>query len=337
MSEATLAIRPVQSLKKLNPARAALTDALLKLLTDVLDIKLTSETPQAKAFVVDECLAFAILSKSGACMLGRDDSVDHVCEVLDGADALLWHIENGLGISIEPRAIQPVADTVFAANDAIILQISDLENTLFLALQPDVGQSATWLKAAESATPDLSAMPVPLSIDFEATRLPVADAERIERGDMLLLPRCVKAMWQSALPSTVFLPRQALLDLKDMTLKFGGAHYDEEEIGMSDDDVKDPSAKFSVPVTIRLPTQFVDAATLAGLHEGSTLQLGPLVQGLPVELLVGGRRIAAGEIVEVGESFAVLIDEGGAPQSSTPGAEEADLPPPAPAGEGSAA
>jgi flagellar motor switch protein FliM len=66
---------------------------------------------------------------------------------------------------------------------------------------------------------------------------------------------------------------------------------------------------FTVPVTLRLPEQAVDAATLAALTPGMVIPLSPLVQGLQVDLLVGGRRIARGEIVEMGASFAVHVDE----------------------------
>ena len=65
---------------------------------------------------------------------------------------------------------------------------------------------------------------------------------------------------------------------------------------------------FSVPVTVRLPVQHFDAATLGALREGSSLPIVPLTQGLQVELLVGGRKIATGSIAEIGDSFAVVID-----------------------------
>jgi flagellar motor switch/type III secretory pathway protein FliN len=62
-----------------------------------------------------------------------------------------------------------------------------------------------------------------------------------------------------------------------------------------------------VPVTVRLPAQHFGAAALAALGQGSTLPLAPLTQGLQVELLVGGRKIAEGEIVEIGDNFGILI------------------------------
>jgi flagellar motor switch/type III secretory pathway protein FliN len=342
MSATKLAMRNAQSLKKLDPAKVGLTNAVLKLLSGEMNVVIASNIPDAKVFVADEHMAFAILSKNGNCILGSDESVDHTCDVLDAADSMLCYAEKALGIMITPVAVRPTLQSAFCVDDALILRISDREKTLLLAMRPDAEQSARWIEAARSTAPDLSAMPVPVSIEFEATKLPVADTARIEGGDMLLLPRCVKALWQSALPSTAQLPRNAVIDLRNMTLKFGGAYYDEVETGMSDDntddDTKETSASFNVPITIRLPTQYVDAATLAGLHEGSSLQLGPLVQGLPVELLVGSRRIAAGEIVEVGENFAVLIEKGGAPQpiaASTETAGEVDLRSPAPTTEGS--
>jgi flagellar motor switch/type III secretory pathway protein FliN len=342
MSAAKLAMRNTQSLKKLDPGKVGLTDAVLKLLSGEMDVMVASAVPDAKVFVADDQMAFAVLSKTGNCILGSDESVDHACDMLDAADTLLSHAEKALGIMIAPVAIRPLPQSAFFDEDALILQISDRDKILLLALQPDTEQSARWIEAARSTTPDLSAVPVPVIIEFEAAKLSVAETARIEGGDMLLLPRSVRALWQSALPSTVQLPRHAVINLQNMTLKFGGAYYDELETGMSDDDTyddtKETSASFNVPVTIRLPTQYIDAATLAGLHEGSSLQLGPLLQGLPVELLVGSRRIATGEIVEVGENFGVLIDNGGAPQPIAASAEttgEVDLRTPGPSAEGS--
>jgi flagellar motor switch/type III secretory pathway protein FliN len=339
MSAAKLAMRNVQSLKKLDPARVGLTDAVLGLLSGEMNVRVARDIPDAKAFVADERLAFAILSATGNCVLNGDESVDHACDVLDAADSLLRNVEEALGILIAPIAIRPTRQSVFGADNALILQINDQEKALLLAMQPDAEQSARWIEAARSTAPDLSAVPVPLSIEFEATRLPVTDTARIEGGDMLLLPCFAKALWQCALPSTALLPRNAVIDLQLMILKFGGAFYDEVETGMSEDQANEASAQFNVPVTIRLPTQYVDAATLAGLHEGSSLQLGLLVQGLPVELLVGGRRIAAGEIVEVGDNFAVLIDESAVQQSfaaTIPTTGEVDLRSPAASAEGTA-
>jgi flagellar motor switch/type III secretory pathway protein FliN len=90
-----------------------------------------------------------------------------------------------------------------------------------------------------------------------------------------------------------------------------GPVFDDGDAEMPDDDREQSGAPaaFAVPITLRLPGQFIDAATLSALAPGYVLPLSPLVQGLQVDLLVGGQRIARGEIVELGDSFAVHIDE----------------------------
>jgi hypothetical protein len=72
---------------------------------------------------------------------------------------------------------------------------------------------------------------------------------------------------------------------------------------------KDRSGGFTVPVTISLPPQATSAATLAGLKPGASMMLGPITNGLQVAISVGGRQFAAGELVQIGNQFAVLIEE----------------------------
>ncbi len=310
MNAATLAMRKVDSLRKLDPARVQLTDALLKLLSGEMEIAVTGEVPAIRAFVTDDGLAFAILSATGRCMLADDDSVDHACDVLDAADPVLRHVETRLGIAIEPTAICAAAQTAFNSDNAVIIRIGHEDLALLLAIDPDDEQRARWIAAADAASPDTAAVPVAVNVEFEAAKLSLADAAGIAGGDMLLLPRSAKAVWHDPARNS---PGHAIVDLAEMILRPGGAYYDEEESGMNDELGQGANPGFQVPVTVRLPTQYVAATTLAALHAGSSLQLGPLVQGLAVELLVGGRPIATGEIVEVGENFAILIDERMAP------------------------
>jgi flagellar motor switch/type III secretory pathway protein FliN len=306
MSVAALEANKVQSLPKLDPARMELTNALLKLLSSGMDAEIAVDIPNMKAFVAENGLAFALLSETGACMLGSDESVDHACEVLDAGDAILQQVEERLGIDIEPVATHPAAQTAFGSEDAIVLHLAHGAQTLLLAIHSDADQRSRWIETAAIVTIDLTSVPVPLTIEFEAAKLPVAEASQIDGGDMLLLPRKLLATWHGG---EEYPARHGVVDLIAMTLQPKGTYHDEEESGMSDDETANTQTAFRVPVTVRLPAQYVDATTLAALQAGGSLQLGPVVQGLPVELLVGGRRIASGEIVEIGENFAVLIDE----------------------------
>jgi flagellar motor switch/type III secretory pathway protein FliN len=50
------------------------------------------------------------------------------------------------------------------------------------------------------------------------------------------------------------------------------------------------------------------AASLSSLAPGMTLALGPLTEGMPIELRVADRLLARGELVQLGDRFAVLIE-----------------------------
>lgn len=75
---------------------------------------------------------------------------------------------------------------------------------------------------------------------------------------------------------------------------------------MSDDS---PPNDFMVPLTIKLPDRMTSASSLSSLVPGSTLPLGPLTEGMPVELRVADRLLARGELVQLGDRFAVLIED----------------------------
>lgn len=69
-----------------------------------------------------------------------------------------------------------------------------------------------------------------------------------------------------------------------------------------------PAADFMVPLTIRLPGRMTSAASLSALVPGTTLPLGPLTEGMPVELRVADRLLARGELVQLGDRFAILVE-----------------------------
>lgn len=62
----------------------------------------------------------------------------------------------------------------------------------------------------------------------------------------------------------------------------------------------------SLPVTIELGRARLSVQELLGLGRGSVVQLDRLA-GEPIDVFVGDRRFAEGEVVVVGEQFAVRI------------------------------
>jgi len=77
---------------------------------------------------------------------------------------------------------------------------------------------------------------------------------------------------------------------------------------MESSDAAPSPRDFAVPITLRLPEQRVSAAALADLRPGVALPLGPVAEGMMVELLVAGSPLARGELVQLGDRFAVLIE-----------------------------
>ena len=73
----------------------------------------------------------------------------------------------------------------------------------------------------------------------------------------------------------------------------------------------------SLPVTIELGRARLSVEDLLGLGRGSVIQLDRLA-GEPIDVFVGDRRFAEGEVVVVGEQFAVRVTRILAP---SPGAQ----------------
>lgn len=69
------------------------------------------------------------------------------------------------------------------------------------------------------------------------------------------------------------------------------------------------SAGFSVPISIRLPDRVTSVSELSAMRPGTTLNIGAVTHGLPVCVLVGDQEIARGELVQVGDQFAVMIEQ----------------------------
>ena len=91
---------------------------------------------------------------------------------------------------------------------------------------------------------------------------------------------------------------------------------------MADDIVADPieaettpvtpaptaAPNFTVPLSVVLEEAQVPLARLQGLQDGAVLPLGASAGAIGVRVLAGGRAIATGTLVAVGEGYGVLID-----------------------------
>ncbi|MDV5824786.1 FliM/FliN family flagellar motor switch protein [Sphingobium naphthae] len=69
-----------------------------------------------------------------------------------------------------------------------------------------------------------------------------------------------------------------------------------------------PADDFSVQLRFELDQTDVPLARLQAVQQGGVLPLQDRDGALPVRIIAGGRAIAAGQIVSVGDSYGVLIE-----------------------------
>lgn len=215
-------------------------------------------------------------------------SGEALAAALDKAEDWLDCVEAATGLAVEFDR-HAVAKTGLTA-----IRVSD-----------SAGQTIALLAPLAAPRPREARAPVIVRLSFVAARLPLAEAERLGPGDLVVLE---SASWQAEIEADGLAPGAALrFDPRTGLLAAGPAsHPIFEEPGMS----QTPSPRdFTVPIAIRLPSAVVDSAGLDALAQGGTLDIGPVAEGLNVTLLIGGRHFATGEIVTIGDRFAVLVAE----------------------------
>jgi flagellar motor switch/type III secretory pathway protein FliN len=303
----TASVAALRSLKSVVPSGAQAGNALLTLLGTVGRAALADfDAGPENWFIVGANSAFAI-SADGLAVTAAD--LDQACDALDAAESLLQHTEALLGMTFDPLDLQPKAQITQEFSTALVARVTAANVTLWIALPPDSVHVAKWQAKAESLPVDLATITVQITVMLTAARLTPEQAAGIAAGDLLLLARHIPAIMVPVGHGQAN-HVDGRFDCRSGAFS-AGTVFDDGDADMPEDDVEQASAPaaFAVPITLRLPGQSIDAATLAALAPGYVLPLSPLVQGLQVDLLVGGRRIARGEIVELGDSFAVHIDE----------------------------
>jgi flagellar motor switch/type III secretory pathway protein FliN len=310
----TGSVAAIRSLKRVEQSDAQAGNALLRLLGNAGTAALTDFASAPDYwFISGEHAAFAVTVNG---MTAVTTDVDVACDALDAAEPLLQRVEALLGLSLDPRDLQPKPQFAERFADALVARITCADVTLWIALQPDAQDVAQWQAKADDLPANRAVAPVRVAVTLTAARLTLEQAAGIASGDLLLLARNIPAM---IVPVDVVQADHVdgRFDARCGTFSAGPV-FDNGDAEMPDDDREQSGAPaaFAVPITLRLPGQFIDAATLAALAPGYVLPLSPLVQGLQVDLSVGGQRIARGEIVELGGSFAVHIDERVTPVTS---------------------
>lgn len=299
MAEADLPPQPVAgALPCLDEARARFANALHALIAAAPALELQrgchARPPGALALADPAGLLWQVPQAAD----GSD--LDSQIALLAAYEPLLLAVEEAVGLPFRPAR-----------------SVSEWpEDTLWIAVRRDALaglfgfapplQSTAALGARQLAlTP---ALPMAVRLSFRAASLPLDAVETLEAGDLLCLP---------AGPLAVELAGAGLAPLgtewrwrpADGSLFQAGRNEQTEGRAMDSSEVAGSVPTLTVPVTVRLPAAAVDPGELAALAEGGTIRLMPLAEGLEVELLVAGRPIATGELVRLGDDFAVLVDQ----------------------------
>ena len=284
------AIDGLTALRRVDPGDAALGSALCVLLRHAgLQVRLVPVDQASPWFAAGEAVQFHIAAVDGAAVPLSPERISDAVAALDAIDPMLVAVEGALGVSFDADAM-----TADAPMDAVIVALAMGGDDLRLAVPSAHPRRGDWIQRAATLPPRDAHMPCIVRIDAHGPRLSVAEASDLSDGDLLLIPNRTAA----ALIRPHVDPVAGMIDLTNGRFSAG-------QTGAS---MPDELSDFLVPLTIRLPDRMTSAASLASLETGTTLPLGPLTEGMPVELRVADRLLARGELVQLGDRFAVLIE-----------------------------
>jgi flagellar motor switch/type III secretory pathway protein FliN len=287
---AHVGIDGLTALRRIDPEDAALSTALCALLRAAgMTVRIVE--PDGLMFETESGISFSVGSINGRVPVFSVKRVTEAVAALDAIDPLLVDVETALGISLDA--------TGMGAGDAsaVGIQIDRDDFSITLVTLREHPRRADWLARAAALPPSASHLPVTASLVIVGPRLTVIEASELSAGDLLLIPqKAATTLYTPHLPALT-----GAFDLSTGQFSTGqtGATMPDETL----------SPDFLVPLTIQLPDRMTSAASLAALVPGATLALGPLTEGMPVELCVAGRLLGRGELVQLGDCFAVLIED----------------------------
>ncbi|MET3712681.1 flagellar motor switch/type III secretory pathway protein FliN [Sphingomonas trueperi] len=276
-------------LPRVDPARDALAGAVARLLEHAgFAVEIVAAPPRGSWF---RCADGSRFRPGGTAL--HPERIAEAAAALDDAAPLLLALEQVLGLQLEPE------DLGSAPDDAALhftLSREGLDTALLLPC--DHPHAANWLTEADGLTPLAARLPVLAQLLVQGPRLGIAEAGDLAPGDLVLIGARPRA--------TLEAPHFGQAGQFDLAAGSFTPHPDGAPMESSD---AAPSPRdFAVPLTLRLPEQRVSAAALADLRPGVALPLGPVSEGMAVELLVAGSPLARGELVQLGDRFAVLIE-----------------------------
>jgi Type III flagellar switch regulator (C-ring) FliN C-term len=287
---ANVGINGLTALRRVDPDNAAFACALAALLDQAsLAVNIVAADDASPWFAAGEGLHFHIATLKGGAIALAPDRVSDAVTALDAVDPMLVAVEGALGVSMDADAM-----TDGVATDTVIVSLWSGDDRLLLAVPRDHERRAAWIERAAALPPRGATMPCLVRIEAAGPRLTVAEAGDLGDGDLLLIPNRTAVTLCAAHIASI----GGTIDLTT------GAFIAGQTGAAMPDQIPD----FLVPLTIRLPDRMTSAASLASLVPGTTLPLGPLTEGMPVELRVADRLLAQGELVQLGDRFAVLIE-----------------------------
>jgi flagellar motor switch/type III secretory pathway protein FliN len=289
---AHVAIDGLTALRRIDPESAALGAALCASLRAAgMSVRLVEADGQM--FVTESGVSFSVALMDGQVPIISATRVSEAVAILDAVDPLLVDVEAALGVSLDATGIGMMVPGVIG------VQLSRDNDSLILAVPRDHARRADWIVGAAALPPSSAHMPVAVSLTIGGPRLTVAEASDLASGDLLLVAQHTVAALRTP-------------HLPDMTGAFdlSTGQFSPGQTGAAmPDDTPNAAADFMVPLSIQLPDRMTSAASLAALAPGVTLPLGPLTEGMPVELRVADRLLARGELVQLGDRFAVLVED----------------------------
>ena len=236
----------------------------------------------------------------------REDRLAEMVRALDAAEPVLSAIEQRTGLTLDPsEAVSALPE------NSLVFEVSsdNAQHLLHLALAPDFVAPAGLHKMFGALEVDWAKVPVAFEIQISGPSLGIEVAAAIETGDLIL----IGGMFVKARLSWSVEPAQTqkIIGRFDMLSGQFTANGTGEtmESGLAQGANGNVSAGFSVPISIRLPNRMTSAAELSAMRPGTILNIGAVTQGLSVHILIGDQEIARGELVQVGDQFAVMIEQ----------------------------
>jgi predicted RecA/RadA family phage recombinase len=306
----------LNDLKRVDPDQAHLTNIMLALLNgqssisaQTLVARLAQQLDQAHPAhwaVCDGGVYLHIAHAAGRPWVFGENRLAEMVGALDAAEPILSEIEVRTGL-----ALDPVESVGSIPSNSLIFEVltEDQHHIMRLALSPDFVAQPSLNRLFDAVETDWSQVPVAFEVAVAGPALSIEAASEIDSGDLILIggtATAARIAWpigDVALGSDHASMASGRFDI------FSGAFIvnrvgDTMTVGEANG-----ANGFSVPITIRLPNRMTSAAELSAMRPGTAINIGAVTHGLPVSILIADQEIARGELVQVGDQFAVLIEQ----------------------------